>query len=273
VIGPGRDENASVMLMKPLTISAFDEEPWFRHDGTPLETGTGAGAIMPDRNAQQGRMTIGAVPPPKVMPSAGQRPLGLGRKRDGLIYLPPSASAPAALVVLLHGAGGTATGMLTMLKAEADASGVILLIPESQRATWDVISGGYGPDIEILGKALEKVFSEYPIDRDRVAIAGFSDGASYALSVGIMNGDIFSHVIAFSPGFMAPTAVEGQPRIYVSHGTEDAVLPIDACSRRIVPQLRQTGYEVLYREFSGGHTVPPEIAREGLDFFLAGGWP
>jgi phospholipase/carboxylesterase len=168
----------------------------------------------------------------------------------------------------MHGAGGHAQGMLAMLKPQADAAGVILLIPESRGATWDIIMGGYGPDIALLGESLGKVFSEYPVDRDRVAVAGFSDGASYALSVGLMNGDIFSHVLAFAPGFMIPTAVEGQPRIYVSHGTEDPVLPIEACSRRIVPQLKQAGYEVFYREFHGGHTVPPDIAQEGIEFFL-----
>jgi phospholipase/carboxylesterase len=226
---------------------------------------------MPDRNAQQGRLNIGTVPPPGMMLPPGQRPLELGRKRDGLIYKPASAAAaPAALIVLMHGAGGKAQGMLPMLKPQADAAGIILLIPESRGATWDIILGGYGPDIDMLSQALRKVFSEYIIDRNRVAIAGFSDGASYALSVGIMNGDIFSHVLAFAPGFVAPAGVEGKPKIYVSHGTEDPVLTIEACSRRIVPQLKQIGYEVLYREFRGGHAVPPDIAQEGVNFFLAG---
>ncbi len=31
---------------------------------------------------------------------------------------------------------------------------------------------------------------------------GFSDGASYALSLGVPNGDLFTHIVAFSPGFM-----------------------------------------------------------------------
>jgi predicted esterase len=88
--------------------------------------------------------------------------------------------------------------------------------------------------------------SSYAIDPARVAIGGFSDGASYALSLGLTNGDLFSHVLAFSPGFMAPAGQEGSPRIFVSHGTRDAVLPIDRCSRRIVPTLRRAGYDVAY---------------------------
>ncbi len=66
---------------------------------------------------------------------------------------------------------------------------------------------------------------------------------------------------------MAPR--DGAPRFFVSHGTADDVLPIDRTSRRIVPALREEGLDVTYREFSGPHTVPPEIAREAVDWL---GW-
>jgi phospholipase/carboxylesterase len=35
-----------------------------------------------------------------------------------------------------------------------------------------------------------------------VALGGFSDGASYALSLDLTNGDLFASLIAFSPGFI-----------------------------------------------------------------------
>jgi predicted esterase len=98
-------------------------------------------------------------------------------------------------------------------------------------------------------------------------VGGYSDGASYALSLGLANGDLFSRVIAFSPGFLAPTGQTGSPRIFVSHGTRDGWLPINSCSRRIVPRLERAGYEVRYREFEGGHVVPPAIAREAASWF------
>ena len=50
----------------------------------------------------------------------------------------------------------------------------------------------------------------------------------------------------------------------------DTVLPIDRTSRRIVPRLKAAGYEVAYRESPDGHTVPPEIARDALAWFLGG---
>jgi predicted esterase len=122
--------------------------------------------------------------------------------------------------------------------------------------------GRYGPDVAAIDGALESTFSRYAVDPARVAVGGYSDGASYALSLGIANGDLFTYVLGFSPGFMAPTAQVGSPRIFVSHGIRDDWLPIERCSRRIVPQLEHAGYDVTYREFEGGHVVPPEIGRE-----------
>ena len=133
-----------------------------------------------------------------------------------------------------------------------------------------MLIGGYGQDVTAIDRALERTFSSHTVDPARVAIGGFSDGASYALSLGLTNGDLFTHVLAFSPGFAASARRVGSPRIFVSHGTRDAVLPIDRCSRRILPTLRRAGYDVTYREFDGGHAVPPEVAREAADWFAAG---
>ena len=100
-----------------------------------------------------------------------------------------------------------------------------------------------------------------------MALGGFSDGASYTLSLGLANGDLFTHLVAFSPGFIArPAPAAGRPLIFMSHGTQDSVLGIDQTSRRLVPQLRNAGYEVTYREFDGPHTTPAPIARDALEW-------
>src|SRR5262249_48318650 len=100
--------------------------------------------------------------------------------------------------------------------------------------------------------------------------SGFSDGASYALGLGLANGDLFGSVVAFSPGFIPPGAPpSGKPRIFVSHGREDSILPFEVSSRRLVPALTRAGYPVTFREFDGPHTVPREIAAEAVQWFLA----
>jgi len=202
--------------------------------------------------------------------AAGLRVLESGGARDGYLYVPPAyrTGIPAPLVVLLHGAGEDARDGLALLRAQADAAGLILLALSSHEYSWDLIVGRrYGTDVAAMDRALEHVFSRCAVDPGRVAVGGYSDGASYALSLGIANGDLFTHVLAFSPGFLAPTGRTGRPRIFVSHGTHDGWLPINRCSRTIVPRLQSAGYGVRYREFEGGHVVPPEIGCEAADWF------
>ena len=90
-------------------------------------------------------------------------------------------------------------------------TGMIIMSPQSQSSSWDVIRGGYGPDVEVMDQALHALFAKCNIDPGRCSIGGFSDGASYALSLGVTNGDLFSHIIAFSPGFMRPGSLVSSP--------------------------------------------------------------
>jgi phospholipase/carboxylesterase len=204
----------------------------------------------------------------------GLRPLGSGgAARDGYLYVPATyrANHLAPLVLLLHGAGEDARDGLALLRGQADWGGLILLALSSRGTTWDLLvgRGRYGPDVAAIDRALERTFSCYTVDSTRVAVGGYSDEASYALSLGIANGDLFTHVLAFSPGFMAPTGREGSPRVFISHGIRDQRLPIDRTSHRIVSELERLGYDVRYREFGGGHVVPPEVGREAADWFVA----
>lgn len=233
----------------------------------------GAASMPFDRDDNdEGRLRARPRAPGRV-DRPGLRRLNLDPRRDGLLYVPMAHSPerPAALVLMLHGAGGNGHNALGILQPLADAYGLVLLAPDARAQTWDAVRGGFGPDVAFIDRALEQVFSRCAIDPARVAAAGFSDGASYALSLGLANGDLFSHVIAFSPGFAAPPARRGRPGIFVTHGIDDAVLPIDACSRRVVPRLASAGYAVNYQEFPGPHTVPPALAREAVKWFLRGG--
>jgi phospholipase/carboxylesterase len=190
---------------------------------------------------------------------------------DVYLYVPAGYrdETPSPLVLLLHGAGEDARDGLAQLREQADEMGLILLAPGSRGPTWDLIlnRGRYGPDVAAIDRALGYAFSRCTVDPERVGVGGYSDGASYALALGLANGYLFSHVLAFSPGFLAPTGQTGSPRVFVSHGTRDGWLPIDSCSRRIVPRLQRAGYKVRYREFEGGHVVPPAIAREAASWF------
>jgi phospholipase/carboxylesterase len=226
-------------------------------------------ARLRDDPSAEGRLTARPSSPTQP-PVPGLHPLGLTAERDALLYVPNGydGARPAPLAVMLHGAGGSAQHGMSPLSALANDAGLIVLAPPSRDQTWDVLRGGFGPDVKFIDEALAATFERCAIDVQRLAVGGFSDGASYALSLGLTNGDLFTHVIALSPGFMAPAHQVGAPRIYVSHGTRDMVLPIERCSRRLVPVLERAGYDVLYHEFDGPHTVPMDVAREAVDWLI-----
>jgi predicted esterase len=239
--------------------------------GTMLSLAFGAACHASDAPQVSADGRIPARPsagPAKSQPAAGIRALGLGSGRDAIVQMPARMQAATVpLLVLLHGAGGSGAGILKRLGSAADSAGLAVLAPDSRDGTWDAIRGTFGADVTFVNRALERVFETVPVDPARVTIGGFSDGATYALSLGLINGDLFRRILAFSPGFV----VEGprgmsrdKPHIFVSHGTADPILPIDRCSRVIVPALKKIGYTVTVREFAGGHTIPPEIATEGM---------
>jgi predicted esterase len=162
---------------------------------------------------------------------------------------------------MLHGAGGDPPGGLDPLIRLADDNGLLLVAPASSGPTWDVIRGSYGPDVGSIDQALQRIFAEYRVDPARLAIGGFSDGASYALSVGLDNGDLFTHVIAFSPGFEASSDHHGRPRVFITHGRQDPILPLRSTSGKTRAQavrrrLRRDLRRVRRRPHGSGRSGP-----------------
>jgi phospholipase/carboxylesterase len=220
------------------------------------------GAVMPN----DGRLS--ARPHAGVKTSGtGQIMLGVESYRDAVLYVPNTgAQSPLPLLMMLHGATQSAEEMFWYLGSTPEEAGVAVLAPNSRDTTWDAISAGgiFSEDVENLNRTLDRVFETVAIDPARVSIGGFSDGATYALSLGLINGDFFKSIVAFSPGFLISGDVHGQPGIFISHGTHDHILPIDSCGRRIAAGLKARGYEVTFREFDGDHEIPLDVAREGL---------
>lgn len=200
--------------------------------------------------------------------ATGLTVLGPSSAPDGYLLVPAGYDPlhPLPLVLALHGAGIGASGPLNFLGPYVDEHAFILLAVSSRGSTWDAINGPYGPDVASLDNALRFAFQHCAVDPARVFLEGFSDGASYALGLGRANGDLFSRVVAFSPGFIPvpDDPRRGTPEFFVSHGRQDPILPIDNASRRIVPGLQAEGYAVTYVEYDGEHSVPANIALQAV---------
>jgi len=144
----------------------------------------------------------------------------------------------------------------------------LLLLPQSTYVTWDLTIGGHGPDLDRLGKALERVSSHFVIDPRHFALAGFSDGGSYALSTGLTNGELISHIIVFSGGFMNVYLKTGKPSVFISHSPEDEQLNIRTSALKHYNELKKEGYNIVYEVFSGRHVIHPPVVEKAMTFFL-----
>lgn len=204
--------------------------------------------------------------------SAGLQKLG---NRNGLLYIPIAHAEPLPLLILLHKAGGSASEWFSgegSYAHYADQGHFIILAPESPGPSWGTGPKNWGYDYVAINRSLEEAFARCAIDSNRLAIGGFSDGASYALSLGLANGDVFRYIIAFSPGYIVRSQARGRsgpkgveiPLVYIAHGTGDNVLPIGSTSRIFVSQLRKNGYTVEFHEFSGGHHASRQVADQAM---------
>jgi predicted esterase len=209
--------------------------------------------------------------------SAAGLPAGETELANGAtVYRPRSAGpGPLPLVVLLHGAGGYPPGFLQRLEPEADRRGLILFQPHSAGRTWDVIQNlgskqlpWRGPDLRRNDEALADLFRRASVDRSRIVLLGFSDGASYALSLGLANPGLFTAVVALSPGMFAPPSVlDRNQRIFIAHGRDDQILPFDN-AREIAGALSGNGAKLRFRPFNGRHEIDRGVLREALDYAL-----
>lgn len=239
-------------------------------DGSLALVATGFGGMRLYRKAGDGRLTARPVAHPIDPLPPGEHVLWSTEGRDTVVVVPSSATPDRAapLMLALHGATQSSEFTLRAMRSAAEAAGVIMIAPSSEDRTWDAILGsGFAGDCSSLDRALAHVFQHCAVDPHRLAIAGFSDGATYGLSLGVVNGDLFTHIIAYSPGFMIPGPRHGHPEVFISHGRNDPILPFERCGQRLATELKHDGYPVEFVPFDDGHAVPPEIAQRATHWF------
>lgn len=237
-----------------------------------------AGAFGLTRGARllAAQSQVPPIQPIEQIPVAGDDiPIGKWRlglsddERDATIYVPKSykKGTPMPIVVMLHGFRSTAEGVRSAFPL-AEEFGVIVLAPESRDMTWGMEIPGFDTDSRYIGMAFRWVSEVLTIDPSRVAMAGVSDGANYALNMGLAYGNTFNHLMIFSAGTMAPFRKEGAAKVFLGHGTQDTQMPIDRTGRKFAADLKADGYDLTYREWEGGHGAPVEVMREGFDWLV-----
>jgi phospholipase/carboxylesterase len=248
------------LAIAQLTAGAASLAGFGCKSSTGSEPASDAGRLLVQPHAPTGTIVTGVHP----------LPFNTGFR--SCLYFVPAAYVPGTplpLALLLHGAGQGAHEMMDPMHVIGEEIGLALLAPDSRSATWDVAMGGFGADVIFIRGALTFMFDHVNIDPARVRIAGFSDGASTALSLGLTNGDLFSRIAAYSPGFVRSGTRHGRPRIFLTHGTQDPILPVTGSRNSIVPSLRRDGYDVEYHEWDGGHGITPALLRTATEWLAA----
>lgn len=228
------------------------------------------GPVRAREAGDDGRLTARpAVPGAWTLPP-GLHKAGLDPDRDALLYLSSTLDRdrPAPLLVAFHGASHGAADALGQFRAEASRRGVVLLAIPSRGVTWAMEGGAVGPDAAFVDRALAWAFAACRIDPARIAVAGFSDGAAWAVSLGVQNGDLFSDVLAFSVTRYHVRTPAGRPRMFFWHGRDDMGTPL-AWGESTAEIFRRAGYDVEFHSFPGGHWLTPDAVRAGLKRFLS----
>jgi predicted esterase len=207
-------------------------------------------------------------------------PTGFVRLEHGessAVLLTPEEIDPARrypLITVFHGAGRMDEMLVKMARnvpAERDA---LVLVPRSVEPTWDLIFGGERADLDFLEYAYDLIYRRYPIDPERQALLGYSDGASYAVSLALANPLVFDAAMCWAAGFAVAdrnvfTTEQPRPRVYMEHGTHDQLFAFEQIAVPLRDNLRKAGCDVTFSVDEGGRHMPSgSFQDEALDWYF-----
>jgi poly(3-hydroxybutyrate) depolymerase len=112
-----------------------------------------------------------------------------GKERIYYTFVPEKLTAPAPLLLLLHGSGRDGMSQINEWQSLAEKEGIILIAPDSANSReWSM--GTDGP--EFLHAIVEAVRAKNSVDGKRIYLFGHSAGAVFALYMGVMESKYFA---------------------------------------------------------------------------------
>lgn len=161
-----------------------------------------------------------------------------GRTRSWLVHLPSNRRAGQwlPLVVAFHGHGGSAATLArqTQLDTEADRMGFMVVYPDGIDHSW--AAGVNSPadrvgvnDVAFVRALLARLERKYPVDRSRIVLTGFSNGAHLVQWLGCQMASSLYAIVPVSGALaqsLQPACHPARPLTVVAfHGTADPIDP------------------------------------------------
>jgi poly(3-hydroxybutyrate) depolymerase len=157
---------------------------------------------------------------------------------------PPAEGKKADLLVILHGHGGTATGVLGYATPVAAARGAYLLACEGSGDEKTPQGPGHSwsqPDVQGIVACVEATIAKHPVDPKRVVLIGHSAGGTMSLATYASKPSAFAGVVTTaSPE--TPSGAQKGARVAVCLGTDDrnySNFPgaVAACEKTVVGRV------------------------------------
>jgi len=186
----------------------------------------------------------------------------MGKELTYSLYVPDSAGEgqPLPMIVILHGMGGRGEVTLQRWRERLNDE-FIILCPSYPIGAWWTLSAE-----ELVLQLIRDTRMVFPVDPNRIFLAGLSNGALGAYMIGAFYPDYFAGIIPIAGAISEPHYLHflinlTHTPLYSIQGQYDPIFPIQF-SHRINKILTDMGYPLKYREHNeqgtahGGHFLP-----------------
>jgi len=197
----------------------------------------------------------------------------------------------APWLILFHGFGADAADLFGLHDYLPTSSPLNWLCPNGVlqvpigpgwmgRAWWNIrmaelaedFSGVTPDELPALRSQIQKMIGQMKVPWNKIILGGFSQGAMLAVDTYLRAPETPRGLVILSGALICRPEWEPLVRqrtgesFYMSHGTQDQVLPIST-AQKLHQVLTAGGMKGKLNSFSGGHEIPPPVM-QGLGNYL-----
>ena len=196
----------------------------------------------------------------------------------------PAGDGPHPTLFVLHGFGASALDLLGLAPHFQGGRALVIapqgplevpLDPQGRLSgyAWFPLTLAQPPNaahvargIATARRFLDAATQRHPVDRERIALLGFSQGGVVALALALGAPDRFKALAALSTWL--PDELNASLRadasklpVWMQHGTRDEVIAVHR-ARESKARLEARGVPLTYREYDMGHEISAESLRD-----------